>query len=104
MWHDLVPIALLNPPSRLANLGRALMKAAITLLSIGLIAKAVLTVASVPMKFTQQPPATSLSALFPGLPTWWVPESVLGFALVGTIFFVGYAAKALAIDIKKHAG
>lgn len=104
MWHDLVPIALLNPPSRLASLGRALMKTSITLLSIGLIAKAALTAASVPMKFTQQPPPTSISALFPGLPTWWVPESVLGFVLVGTIFFVGYAAKELAIDIKKHAG
>jgi hypothetical protein len=104
MWIDLIPLALLDPPSRLASLGRALVQLSATLLSLGLIAKAVLTAASVAMNFTRQPAPTSLSALYPDLPTWWVPEGVLGFVMVGALFFVGYVAKDLAAEIKKHAG
>jgi hypothetical protein len=31
----------------------------------------------------------SLAEMYPGLPTWWIPESPIGFTLVGLTFIIG---------------
>ncbi|TWO71525.1 hypothetical protein FN976_11465 [Caenimonas sedimenti] len=45
----------------------------------------------------------SLAEAYPTLPTWWIPESGWGFALVGVVFALG-AALALAARTAKRMG
>lgn len=104
MWMNLIPIALLNPPSRLAGLGRTMMQLSLWLLFVGAVAKATLTVMSIATTFTQQSAAPTLIHLYPNLPTWWVPEGPVGFSFALSLFLVGLSVKKIAAHIERYVG
>lgn len=102
MWLDLMPLALLNPPSRLRTLGHTLINGAGCLLLIGLFGQvAVAAVSGVMSPAGSAPHATSLALLYPALPTWWVPEGPLGFVFCTTTLGVGIVLSSVANKVQR---
>jgi len=67
-------------PGRLSALGRALVKVSAMILLVGLCGRvAINTTSAIRAMAVSVPPDTSLAMLYPSLPTWWVPESFLGY-------------------------
>lgn len=74
----------LTEPRRLVNLGRALLQAGGFLVVAGLLGFLATTAGSfVAGMATSTRPVVELAEVLPGLPTWWVPESLAayGFAV-----------------------
>jgi hypothetical protein len=76
-------------PGRLSALGRALFQVSAMILMVGLCGRvAVIATSAISAMTVPVPPETSLAMLYPSLPTWWVPESFLGYfacALTGVL-------------------
>lgn len=85
---DLVLMFLLSQPHRLTLIGRALYKCAAFQVVAGIVAQIVTSA----MRQTQ-PHETSrwLSDVWPHLPSWWIPETVLGMIAVTSLAAVGLA-------------
>lgn len=67
-------------PGRLSALGRALFQVSAMILLVGLCGRVAVTATSaIRAMAVSVPPETSLAMLYPSLPTWWVPESFLGY-------------------------
>lgn len=67
-------------PGRLSALGRALFQVSAMILLIGVCGRIAITAASaIRAMAVNVPPDTTLSMLYPSLPTWWVPEGFLGY-------------------------
>lgn len=80
---NLIPLFLLNPPSRLKSLGQMLAWLSSTWIVIGLylsIGPAVMN-ALPTIKGVDVAPAT-LAAMYPTFPTWLVPESPFAFIVL----------------------
>lgn len=97
MRLDLIPLFLLNPPSRLRALGHALINGAGLLLLIGVIAQvAVAAVSGVMTLAGGASHVASLAQIYPELPTWWIPEGPLGYVLCAVTLGVGIVLTSLA--------
>ncbi|MCD6734911.1 MAG: hypothetical protein LT103_15105 [Burkholderiaceae bacterium] len=67
-------------PGRLSALGRTLFQLSTMILLVGLCGRIATTgVSAIQGMAGVMPRHPSLAALYPSLPTWWVPESSLGF-------------------------
>lgn len=80
----------LTRPKRLVALGQMLARTGGFLAVLGVIAHAATKSLSVVRGMTggdQTDP--TLADLLPGLPTWWVPESAIGFGLAALLFLAG---------------
>ena len=86
--NDLVLMFLLSRPHRLTAVGRALYRFAAFQVLAGVVAQAITSA----LRRTQ-PHGTWrwISDVFPGLPTWWIPETVLGMIAVTTLAALGLA-------------
>jgi hypothetical protein len=88
MLH-LVPLFLLNPPSRLAAVGKFLSGSSFALIVVGLYLRIgqIAVEATRNLSGNQAPPAT-LATLFPAVPTWFIPENLFSFLTL--IFIAGF--------------
>lgn len=67
-------------PGRLSALGRALFQASAMIVLVGVCGHVAITATSaIRAMAVSAPTDTSLAMLYPSLPTWWVPESFLGY-------------------------
>jgi hypothetical protein len=67
-------------PGRLSALGRFLFQLSAMILLVGLCGRiATAGVSAIQGMAGAMPRQTSLAALYPSLPTWWVPESFFGY-------------------------
>ena len=92
MYEMLIEFFIVRP-GRLSALGRALFQVSAMILLVGLCGRVAITATSaIRAMAVSVPPDTSLAMLYPALPTWWVPESFLGYfacvlaAVLGLIF------------------
>lgn len=80
----------LSRPARLVNAGRALFQIGATLIGAGLcgrVATAGLTaIQSISGRVASD---STLAALYPSLPTWWVPENALGYCSCSLVALAG---------------
>lgn len=69
----------MTEPRRLVNLGSTLVSIGTFTMVIGLIANVATTTTSALGNLAGQTSALkSLAELYPSLPTWWIPESIVG--------------------------
>ena len=85
---DLVLMFLMSQPHRLTLIGRALYKFAAFQVGAGLLAQ---MVTSAMRQAHLHGSDRWLSDVWPGLPTWWIPETVLGMIAVTSLAAVGLA-------------
>lgn len=76
---DLLPEFLLTEPRRLMSLGRALLRAGWFILFAGAIGHAAIRATAAVHSIAKQAGVpNALADIYPSLPTWWVPESLIG--------------------------
>ncbi len=100
MYEMLIEFFIVRP-GRLTALGRALFQVSAMILLVGLCGRVAITATSSIRAMTVDvPPDTTLAMLYPSVPTWWVPESFLGyFACVLTaVLGLTLAQKGKTID------
>lgn len=84
----------LGQPRRLLELGRALLNSAGVLFIAGMVGYTAVTVATAVARSVSKGANTvvTLADVLPAIPTWWVPESGLGFGLAAALGLVGAVA------------
>lgn len=83
---------LLERPQWLIDGGRGLCLAGFVLLFAGLWSQMVTTAVSAVSSLTpgtMAQPTKTLSEIYPALPTWWIPESLLGTLLALALIILG---------------
>lgn len=83
----------LTRPKRLVALGQVLIRSGGFLVVLGVIAHAATNSLSVVRGMADgRQSAPTLADLLPAVPTWWVPESAVGFGLVALLLLAGVVA------------
>ena len=80
-----------SKPKRLISLGSAIGNIAFVWLVVGLYANVGVQAVSIASAAAQgaSAPQTTISQIYPSLPTWWIPESPISFALLIALFALG---------------
>lgn len=92
-------------PGRLGALGRALFQVSTMILLVGVCGHVAVTATSaIRAMAVSVPPATSLAMLYPSLPTWWVPESFLGYFACMVTAVLGLALVQMGKAIARAIG
>jgi hypothetical protein len=103
---DQVTAYFLTDPNRLVSLGRTLLRSGGVVVVAGLwgrVAIAGVDAALGPAGASRMDSdLTTLVALYPDLPTWWVPETVLGFLSAALIMLSGAVAMATGRQLRQH--
>lgn len=82
----------ISKPTRLILLGHLLFRISSAAVVVGLIGRVAVVGASALASFGGHPSGgVTLAGLYPNLPTWWVPESTLGFVATSVIGVAGLA-------------
>ncbi len=96
---------LIARPGRLSALGRALFQLSAMILLGGLVGRIGTTGMSAIQKMAgAMSRDTSLAVLYPSLPTWWVPESFLGYATCVLTALLGLMLVQMGKDIDRAIG
>jgi hypothetical protein len=81
---------LLSPPARLKALGKILSGASALIIVAALYLRSgVMATGILQSMMKVKAPDSTLASLYPGLPTWFIPESLLGFAFWITAWTIG---------------
>lgn len=81
---------LLYEPRRIVTLGRALCLTGSFLIFVGLIGRvATASVAAIGFLGGRHLAYLSLGDIYPMLPTWWIPESVIGYVSGAVLVLLG---------------
>lgn len=80
---------ILRFPEAVRFVGHALMGASFTMALFGWRAHKILGLLDRRFGRVGLEAPQSLAEMYPGLPTWWIPESPIGFTLVCFMFFIG---------------
>lgn len=94
-------------PQRLIDSGRSLFMVGFVLLLVGLCGYMATTSVNVIVNLVpgaQIQPAKTLAEIYPTLPTWWVPESLLGFMLALVLIVLGIAVAMTGKQYKRMLG
>ena len=79
MFELLIELSIARP-GRLSGLGQALFRVSAMILLVGLCGRVAVTATSaIRAMAVSVSPETSLAILYHSLPTWWVPESFVGY-------------------------
>ncbi|MDP9968834.1 hypothetical protein J2W39_000057 [Variovorax paradoxus] len=98
---DLLPEFLLTEPRRLIALGRFLLRSGAFILLVGSIGHAATTASAAAMSIGKQAAVSpTLAQLYPALPTWWVPESILGCLPAIILLIIGLSMASLGKRLK----
>lgn len=93
----------LSRPRRLVLMGQTLLQIAGFAFVAGLIGRAVTTgLASVKHFQATEPGVLPLTALLPNLPTWWVPETILGFTAAAMLVLVAIAMAKMGRKLERY--
>jgi hypothetical protein len=100
--YSFIPLFLLNPPARLKVLGQALAHFSLILLVLGLYLRiGAVAISALPvMKGVNRAPAT-LATMYPSVPTWFVPESTVVFAILFVTLALGIYLSFLAKKMER---
>ncbi|GAB2812303.1 hypothetical protein GCM10027276_11490 [Comamonas piscis] len=97
----LFPKFLIADLRRLIALGRFLLRSGAFILLVGAIGNAATTASAVAMSIGKQAVGSrTLAELYPSLPTWWVPESILGCLPAMTLMIIGFSITSLSKRLK----
>lgn len=92
-------------PGHLSAIGRALFQASATILLVGVCGHVAITATSAIRAMAVAVPAdTSLAMLYPSLPTWWVPESFLGYLACVLTAVLGQTLMQMGKAIERAIG
>ena len=84
---------LLNPPARLKALGKILSGGSAAIIIAALYLRSGAMAIGILQSMTKvQLPEATLASLYPGLPTWFIPESPFGFAFWIVAWVIGVYA------------
>lgn len=101
MLKDLA-LSFMFPPSRLRVLGTLLSKLGFATAILGGFLQVGLKAIASPQSLSRIIPAnTRVENIFPGLPTWFIPESAEGFTFWLTVAALGLFCQYLAKEIKR---
>ena len=92
---------LLSRPRLLTSCGRTLLKAAAFLGLLGLIGQVMKSVMSVTGRIPQTRPLQSLADAYGAGVTWFVPEGLIGFAVVLVLAVTGLGASRLGTELDR---
>jgi hypothetical protein len=92
---------LFSQPSFLRQLGILLAEVSGIIGIIGIIGRVVTTAANTSLVTKQAQPEKHLADVMTGFPTFWVPESTLGFGLVCFVFVIGLTVAWIGKDIER---
>lgn len=94
---------LLNPPARLKALGAILSGGSVALIILGMYLRiGVIGVELIKGIAKVNVGDASLSSLYPGFPTWFIPESVPVFIFLIVIFCIGVYAQLIAKQFEQN--
>jgi hypothetical protein len=100
---DHLMTVVLREPRRTVALGHAVARAANFFLVVGLLGKVATIAAEMVKSLGRQEPAhVTLADIFPGIPTWWVPESEFGFAMAILGVVAGFALVATGRTYQRY--
>lgn len=86
----------LNPPTRLVNAGKGLFPTGAGLLFVGLIFRVGPIAISAARGLTgKTAEPLMLVDMYPTIPTWWVPETGLGYAFAEVLICIGLGVKRI---------
>jgi hypothetical protein len=68
----------------------------------GVLARAIDAILAVPTSMGAPGPQATYQLLLPGVPTWWIPESVSGVAVYIGLMVAGYALSSLALEFQRQ--
>jgi len=72
----------LSQPIRIIHAGSSLFRAGMFLIVAGLLGRvATIGVSAIKSMNRSETSVLSLSDLYPAVPTWWIPESIVGYGL-----------------------
>ena len=92
----------LTHPRRLVLMGQSLLELAGFIVVAGLIGRVVTTgLASVKHFQATEHGALPLTALLPNLPTWWVPETTLGFMAAAMLALMAVAMAKMGRKLER---
>ena len=92
-------------PGRLRAMGRAVFHLSGIILLVGLCGRiATVGVSAIQGMGGAKPYETSLALLYPSLPTWWVPESGLGYGACVLIAMLGLMLVQMGKAIDRAIG
>jgi len=92
----------MTEPRRLMNLGSTLTSIGTITIVIGLIAHVATTATNVFGNLAGQATAVkSLADIYPSLPTWWIPESIVGGLPVVLLTTAGLVLNATGRQIRR---
>jgi len=77
-------------PDRIINVGSTFSFFGRLLLSVGLFGKVATTAANILNQVGKQSMEASLTTMYPGLPTWWIPESTEGLVFSALLMVSGF--------------
>lgn len=99
---DIIPIFLLNPPTRLKTVGEILSRCSFALIVAGLFLRISLVAVDVVQSTSGiRTASATLATLYPSLPSWFIPEEPFGFALILGIGAIGLYASDFARKIER---
>ena len=103
---DLIPEFVLTKPHRLVKFGRAGFTLTGFVITCGLIARvAIVGVPAIRSIGGGTAKPVTLESMYPTLPTWWIPESALGYAFYGVlaIVFIAIAVAGRRLERYLHS-
>ncbi|MFM9926740.1 hypothetical protein VLK31_27405 [Variovorax sp. H27-G14] len=92
----------LTEPRRLIDLGNNLVRTGAFLLVLGAIGNVMTGVSAVALSFGKQTvnPQT-LADLYPSIPTWFVPESIIGCVPAILMMLIGFSVASMGHRLKR---
>ena len=93
---------LLSPPTRLRAVGSILFHTGFSICFVGMVLQVSSRIVQVTQKMGNAAvPESTAAHLFPALPTWFIPESIPGFAFWITIVVAGWCCQSYAKDFER---
>jgi hypothetical protein len=93
---------ILAEPKFFRSIGRGLAGAGAWLMAIGLFAHNILDILGRLQGRVGLRGPGSLAEMYPTLPTWWVPETWLGYTFAVVLVVAGFALARLAKQLQKY--
>ena len=91
-------------PERLFNIGCAFLWLGIPLLLVGLWARVAVAAGNGLAHMTKTKVEVDIASMYPGMPTWWIPESFGAFGVVTILITVGISLVVLSKYITRMLG
>lgn len=102
---ELIQLYFLTEPSRLLVLGRGLFKAGAVLILVGLFGNIVTSAPATLLNMTGQVAASrTLAQVYPSLPVWWIPETVVGYFFASMLMAAGLYFVLVGKRLRKFLG